>query len=278
MTAKLIIIFFSFTLLSKAQNADSLIQIYPAIGDTLSLFERNYFGLYAEIKDFDYAVIYLSEKDSLISKFYSSNNDTVNMQIRIQDLSSLDSLRKIIQSIDIINSELFKYQPDILLSTKDGNVIEAQIEMFDENYLYIIASYITAEHTGMNRYRIPVTHVTELTLEGSSNVLAGMCIGGTIGLVIGALVSSNIKSNAKKGPDSFDNCAADMDASFNAAAAFVAIALGAFLVGAFIGAGTSSDDQVIYFDSNMDVLKLRGHCAYILNKDILKDRKYHDIY
>lgn len=278
MSIKIIITFFSIALSSYAQKADSLIQIYPAVGDTLSLFERNYFGLYTEIEDFHYAVFYLSEKDSFISKLYSSNNDTVDQQIRIQNQSSLDSLKKIIQLIDTMNSELFKYQPDILLSTKDGNVIEAQLEMFDENYLYIIASDITAEHTGMNRYRIPAAQVTELTLEGSSNVLAGMCIGGTIGLVIGALVSSSIKSNSHKGPDSFDNCAADMDESFNAAAAFVAIALGAFLVGTFIGAGTSSDDQVIYFDSNMDVLKLRGHCAYILNKEILKDRKYHDIY
>ena len=56
------------------------------------------------------------------------------------------------------------------------------------------------------------------------------------------------------------------------------IALGGFLIGTLVGASSSTDDNVLYFDTDMDVLKLKGHTFYVLNKEILNEKKYYGIY
>ena len=42
-----------------SQQKDSLIQLYPGLGDTLELFNRDYFELFQNIDGFEYATFYI---------------------------------------------------------------------------------------------------------------------------------------------------------------------------------------------------------------------------
>ena len=270
----IITIIFSGT--NFSQQLDSLIQIHPGIGDTLTLFDRTYFGLFPEIKDFDYATFYIRNDETLVTKIFSSPNDTTETTNRLQNLSSLDSIITIIREVASFNYQLSNEIKDITLETKGGNWIEGQLEMFDSDYIYIYSSNVTADHIGRMRYRIPVSDIHQLTLEGSSNLVLGMCIGGAAGGAIGLLAYSAIRK--EQSDNSFKNCTADFNNAANATAALVGITLGGFLIGTLVGASTSSDDNVIFFDTDMDVLKLKVHAFYVFNKEILNEQKYYDIY
>jgi hypothetical protein len=259
-----------------SQQVDSLIQLHPAIGDTLTLFDRTYFGLFPEFKDFDYAIFYIRNDETLVTRILSSPDDTTKETIQSQNISSLDSINRIIREIATFNYQQRNELKDIYLETKNGNWIEGQLEMFDSEYIYIYSSNVTADHIGRMSYRIPVSDIHQLTLKGSSNLFLGLCIGGGAGGLIGALAYTAIK---KDNPNkSFNTCTADLNNAANATAALVGITLGGFLIGTLVGASTSTDDNVIFFDTDMDVLKLKGHTFYVLNKDILNEKKYYDIY
>jgi small nuclear ribonucleoprotein (snRNP)-like protein len=259
-----------------SQQVDSLIQIHPGIGDTLTLFDRTYFGLFPEIKDFDYAIFYIRNDETLVAKILSSPNDTTKETIQLQNLSSLDSINRIIREIATFNYQLRNELKDIYLETKNGNWIEGQLEMFDSEYIYIYSSNVTADHIGRMRYRIPVSDIHQLTIEGSSNLVLGMCIGGAAGGAIGLLAYSAIRK--EQSDNSFKNCTANFNNAANATAALVGITLGGFLIGTLVGASSSTDDNVFFFDTDLDVLKLREHSFYVLNKEILNEQKYYDIY
>jgi len=265
------------------QGVDSLIQIYPGIGDTVDSFTSNYIGLFPEIEDFNYAVFYVRNNESLITKIYTSPSDSSNEIILIRKLSSIDSLQYIIRQIDLINAELLNERRDFSLFTNDENYIEGEIEMFDENYIYVIAEGVRADHLSRMKYRIPVKDISEINLEGSSNVLLGMCIGGAAGAVIGLVVANSIKNSAETNEansvsNAASNCSSEFGASMAAGAAFAAITLGGFLVGTLIGVTTSEDDEVFNFYNEKDVLKLTGRVAFVLKKESGIKENYFDIH
>lgn len=263
-----------------SQESDSLIQIYPGLGDTLTFFDRTYLGLFPEFEHFNYALFYLRNKDSLVTKIYTFKNDSVKENISVGSLRELDSLQSILRQFDLMNTQLKNEITEFSLITKESNEIEGHLEMFDENYIYVIAGNVSADHPGIDRYRIPVSHISEITLKGTSNVLMGVCIGGAVGSAVGGVVMAAIDEDEdehKQNSDPWKSCM-DIDDEVNAAAACVSIALGGILIGALVGVTTSTDDNTIYFDSKMDVLKLKHRCAYVFDKGKLKQKKYLDIY
>lgn len=52
----------------NSQEQDSLIQLYPGLGDTLEFFDREYFQLFQNIEGFEYAVFYIRDNKELVSK------------------------------------------------------------------------------------------------------------------------------------------------------------------------------------------------------------------
>jgi hypothetical protein len=270
----ILIIQFILTGIVLPQQVDSLIQVYPGIGDTLTFFDRTYIGLFPEVKDFNYAVFYIRNDDKLITKVYSSTNDTVKETIRIQNISSLDSIYSIVRDVAMFNNQLRSEIKDITLETKGGNLIGGQLEMFDSKYVYVFSDNVTADHIGFMRYRIPVSDIYQITIEGSSNTLLGICIGGSAGGLIGLITAFAIKEDNS----STKSCNASVSNAANVTAALVGITVAGVLIGTIVGISTSTDDNVIFFDADRDVLRLSGHTAYVLDKEMLKGKKYHDIY
>ena len=59
---------------SFPQTRDSLIQLHPGIGDTLNIFDRNYFKFYPQIDGFEFAVYYTRDNEFLVSKVIHIEN------------------------------------------------------------------------------------------------------------------------------------------------------------------------------------------------------------
>jgi hypothetical protein len=260
-----------------AIEPDSLIQIYPGIGDTLNFFDRAYLGLFPEVNDFEFAVFYIRNKEKFVSEIHISKKDSSDVETRIQDQYSLDSLRNIINKVDFANNKLMSEWNDITLTTTDGRVIRGDLSMFDDSNIYILAEDVRADHIGRNPYKVPYTKINTLVLEGSSNFLAGMCIGGGAGAVIGALVAQALRADTKSTDKSSESCS-KMNENIGAGVAFMGIALAGVAIGAMVGASTSTDDEVITFESEIDLLKLKGHAGYLLDKERRKTINYFDIH
>jgi hypothetical protein len=244
----------------SAQLMDSLIQIYPGIGDTLAVFNRNYLGLFSEVEDFDYAIFFIRNNHKLVTKIYSLNQVSSTGAIRIQNLTVKDSFYSIIEKSDLENIKLISSSWwSAKIKTKDDNIIEGELIMFDPNYLYLIAENLRADHIGKMTYRIPVPEIKEIYQEENSNRFLGICIGGSLGTLTGFGVAKSI---------------GDLDAlKYWFALAFVGTA-----IGGIIGHATSTKGEMIYFESETDILKLKGRTAYIIDKSHLKKQKYYDIH
>jgi hypothetical protein len=243
----------------SAQFIDSLIQIYPGIGDTLTVYNRNYLGLFPEVEDFDYAMFFIRDNDKLVTKIYSSNQVSSTGAILIQNLTAKDSFYSIIEKSDLDNTKLISSSWwDAKIKTKDDNIIEGELIMFDYNYLYVIAENLRADHIGKKTYRIPVSEVKEIFQEENSNRFLGICIGGSLGTFLGFGVAKSI-------------------GDFEALKYWFALAFIGTTIGGIIGHATSTKGEMIYFESDMDVLKLKGRTAYIIDKSHLKKQKYYEM-
>ncbi|MBT8379165.1 MAG: hypothetical protein KJN64_08035 [Ignavibacteria bacterium] len=275
---KNLIVTLIFTGTVFALKPDSLIQIYPGIGDTLYFFDRAYISLYPEVENFKSAVFYIRDKEQFISEIHISNDDSNYVVTRIQNQRSLDSIRTIISKVDYANNLLMSEWHDITLTTTDGRVISGDLSMFDDKYIYIIAEDVRADHIGRNPYKIPYTQISTLVLEGSSNFLTGMCIGGGAGTLLGVIIALAVGEDPKTTDNSLKNCGANLGEGVSAVAIGLGIALAGVTIGAIVGASTSTDDEVITFESELDLLKLKGHAGYLLDKDSRKTINYFDIH
>ena len=260
-----------------AQKPDSLIQIYPGIGDTLNFVDRAYIGLFLEVKDFESAVFYIRNQTQFISEIHISAEDSSFVNRRIQNQRSLDSIRTIISKVDLANNKLMTEWNDITLTTTDGRVISGDLSMFDDQHVYVLAENVRADHIGRNPYKIPYTQISTLVLEGSSYFLTGMCIGGAAGTLIGGLIFQALRADTKSTTTPSESCS-KLNENIGAMIAFMGVAVASVAIGAIVGASTSTDDEVITFESELDLLKLKSHAGYLLDKERRKTINYFDIH
>ena len=264
---------FSFLQATSAQSVDSLIQIYPGIGDSLNSFDRAYLGLFPEVEVFEYAMFYIRNDEKLVTKIYLSNQYSSAGLILIQNVTARDSLYSIIEKSDLENIQLVSSSWwDAKIKTKDDNIIEGELIMFDCNYVYVIAENVRADHIGEMPYRIPVSQISKIFQEENSNTFQGICVGGILGTVIGLAVGFAIGQSVDRSKPF---------PQFEAAGRLLmALIVGAFTgtaVGGIIGHSSSTKGEYFSFESDNDVLKLKGRIAYIIDKGLLKKQKYYDI-
>ena len=99
----IIYILISFTInvsILFPQEQDSLVQLYPGLGDTLDLFNRDYFEMFQNIDGFEYAVFYIRDNEYLVSKVTYSTKESFKDTTFIQRLSALDDARTNIEQIE----------------------------------------------------------------------------------------------------------------------------------------------------------------------------------
>jgi small nuclear ribonucleoprotein (snRNP)-like protein len=247
------------------QRKDSLIQLYPGIGDTLQTFDRNYFELFQNISGFESATFYIRYQDRLVSKIKYIKDNSFYDTTAIQSLAVLQSIRKQIENTLLKNDSVTYSQQETIVSTKDGKEYEGNLDMFSKTNLYLseVEALQSEKDLNMN-VSIPVNEVNTIILIGSSNVLystaVGVLAGGTFGAIIG------FASGDEEG--GFVNFQKE-EKAFGLGVTFG-------LIGGTVGfmIGESEDDVVIKIDSKNDLLKLKDNAKYYFQYDKSIEEKY----
>lgn len=242
-----------------SQERDSLIQLYPGLGDTLDLFNRNYFEIFQSIDGFEYAVFYIRNNEYVVSKVTYSTTESLRETIFIQKFSALLDARTRIDEIVKENEEKFESPLEIIIEAKNGNKYKCNLEMFSKGYLFFISEEnLLGSNSTELKYKLPLSKVENLILVGESNAWSSMGWGALIATgvsLIGVLASNN--GYAIFGVPFF--------------AAFGAI------VGLVVGLISSTDDETIQFNSQLDALKLKDQVKYYFRYEETIDQRYIEI-
>ena len=250
------VLFISF---AYSQQKDSLIQLYPGLGDTLGRFDRNYFDLFQFIHGFEYATFYIRYQDRLVSKIKYTRNNSIYDTTAIQSLAVLEATRLQIIKILLRNDSIKYVQPEAIISTKDGKEYEGNIDMFSKTTLYLskVEDLQSEKDLDIN-LSIPVAELDSIILIGKSSVLLSTAIGASVGATFGGIMA------LASGDDELSQGLSLI------AGAFLALVGG--VVGYFIG--ESEDDQVIRIDNQIDLLKLKDYAKYYFQYDESVEENY----
>ena len=257
----ILLTFFLFIFSTYSQQKDSLIQLYPGLGDTLDFIDREYFGLLQNISGFEKATFYIRDNKYLISKIIFKRNETFFDTLAVQSLSVLDAMRSNVERILLENKTKVSSPREVIILTREGKEFSGKLEMFSKDNLYLSSTKnLQAEESAERNSLIPANKLEKVTFESKSNVLAsvgwgvlaGAALGGTMALASG------------------DNELAQ--GLFLIAGAFFSVVGGA--IGYFIGMSGSEDEVVIRIDNQIDLLKLKNYAKYYFRNDKTLEEKY----
>ena len=232
-----------------AQKQDSLIELYPGLGIEIERLDKEYYGIFKEYDDFEMAVFYIRDDKYFVSKIKFFRQSSLYDAVLVKPISGLDSIRSVIDAVE--TRELVPdVKTEVAVVTSTGDRYEGRLEMFSKRYLYLYSDKsISTGTTSHLRIKIPVSFVEAVILPGESNVLTGMGWGGLAGLLIGLVISTSVEQNNFW----------IYDAKMMVAGFFALLGAG---IGALIGLGASSGDQVIDIASTDDLIKLKDLAKY----------------
>jgi len=266
---KLIYTLISLTILTSLvfpQQKDSLIQLYPGLGDTLDQFDRDYFEIFQNIEGFEYAVFYIRDNKHLVSNVTYSKEGLSRDTVFIQRLAALLSSRKRIEQIEKENERKFESPLEFIIATKNGNKYECNLEMFNKNELFFnMEEYFLLGSLGSSlpelKYKLQISEVAQLTIIGESNALSSMGWGALIGLGLGAIPVFSGGNNSIGGGGII----------------LIAAPILGGLIGLIAGLVSSSDDEVIQIESQYDILKLKDYAKYYFGYNEELEEIYEEI-
>lgn len=242
-----LIIIFASSL--AAQERDSLIQLYPGLGDTIDHFDASYFELFKNIDGFEQAVFYIRNNQRLVSKVTYSENGISNDTTFVQPLSALDDVRKNIEEIEKENEKKYKSPREFIIETKNGTEYLCEIKMFSRDAIYFSTEEtVLTSSLDNSKFKLNHSDIVRINLSGESNTWSCMGWGALIGLGIG-LIGITIQETSGEG----------------SGYAIIGVPLFAALsglVGLIFGLVSSSDDEIFQIDHKDDVLKLKDYAKY----------------
>ena len=157
--------FILFSSSAYSQEKDSLIQLYPGLGDTIDLFDREFFNLYSDIDGFQKASLFIRDNSKLVSRLQLDISTELVDTAFIQPLSILEKVRTDISKIDKENNKRLKIEADVLLSLNDSRSISGRLSMYSKNYLYFIAeNEVGIKVPQSNTLKVPVSNVNQNTI------------------------------------------------------------------------------------------------------------------
>jgi hypothetical protein len=236
------------------QQQERPVVVSRFIGDTLDVGERETYKLLPNLQGFEWTVFYLNPDSSLKVKVSLVQNgvrrDTVIARYRtymaVQNqihrfAEGPGESEKATVRISLNNGQEIEGE---LISVRDSSVL---IATEDEDVPSVLS-------TGVNGIiAIKDTMISRVTIEGSSHVLAGMCVGLVGGVVIGGVIAA---SQPEPSPPPSGNLAQGFGEAFGEAfaegvargAVLLAGAVGGTLVGAAVGAAKSKRDVEVNLD------------------------------
>ena len=275
-----IVIIFCFSLSENfTQKTDSLIQLYPGMGDTVSYVDRTYFGIYSQIDGFEKAVVYIRNNEELISEIYYTEEGVLKDTLLINDLSILESTRDKIEGTIVEYNQKFKEPVDVEVRTFIGGKYEGSLEAFSKDYIFLRSDKnIFTGDEGKFNYKIENSAIEEIIIKGESDFLTPILWGSGIGVAFGILGLIGLAGASAEATGSEDP---DLSISSEDVPELIGFALGFALFGAAIGAGigwlNAEDDESIQFKTNQSVIKLKEYARYHLIHEKKIDADYEEI-
>jgi len=250
-----------------SQNRDSLIQIYPGIGDTIDLFDRDFFNLYPDVEGYQQASLYIRDNNKLVSKLKLKISNKIVDSSVVNLLSALKSVRQNISKLDEENNLKSRNEPDVIISLKDERLVKGQLIMFSKDNLYL-----KSENEDPNKIsqsadlKISNLSVSEINIVGQDNTWSSAGMGVLIGALLGGIL----------GFAAGDDESGFIQFSSEEKALGLGITFGILggLIGLIAGSSSSTDDYIIRYNSKMDLLKLKDYSKYYFRREESIDEKY----
>ncbi len=239
------------------QEQDKPIVVSPLIGDTLDVAEREHFGLFPNLKGFEWAVFYLNPDSSLKVKA-SLLEDRARRDTMIARYRTLTALQNHIGLVAQKDVEVgFKAEGrEVTLILKDGTAITGELlSVRDSSLVVDVLNRAWEVDVPSHSKGIVVVRnhrVQSAVIKGKSNVLKGMGLGTLIGAGSGAIVGAARGDTPRTFPYGGTSTAREK-------AVAGAIGLGAvgFLVGTVVGLISSSRDKDVEPLLNQDFSSFR---------------------
>lgn len=257
---------------SFSQEQDSLIQLYPGIGDTLNIFDRNYFKFYSQIDGFESAVYYIRDNEFLVSKVTYIENGIRADTTFVQPLSTLSTIRSRMKLLNIENHKKFESPGKAIITLKNGEKYNGELKMFSKDYLYLFAEDNWVYSTKNERYKIKLADVNNIIIAGESKVLSSMGWGALIGLAVGGVIGF-VGGATTDDPSGLFQLSTEEGALFFGG--FFGLIGG--IVGLIVGLTSSTDDELIQYNSQEELIKLNDYAEYYFIYDEVIENSYAEI-
>jgi hypothetical protein len=232
-----------------AQVKDRLIQLSPEIRDTISLSERNYYGLFPGIKDFQFAMMYLSNDTIALTKItYHTREGILADTIITNSAGHIGNFKASIRQMNADRLENYESGTILTVTKLGGNKFSGKLLAVQDSNIIICSESISSPNAFIflkTYVRLNTEEVESVFFEFDSKpaVIWGAFIGSIIGLAVGVVVGSN-QTDSYIAP------------SFGLG--FAGTALGA-LTGAGVGYLLSPADQTIEINSTADLELLKKY-------------------
>jgi hypothetical protein len=249
---------------SQSQQRDSLIQLFPGIGDTTYSFDKEYFELFQNIEGFEYAVFYIRDNNEFVSKVNINIEGVVKDTVFVNRLSVLENVRLKIRKIESENHKKLESPQEVIIFTKNKSQYKGLFEMFSKENLYLIST-----EKAENRYKVVISEVDSILIPGESKVASSMGWGALTGLVIGGLLGI-AGGDDKSGILRFS--AEEKALGFGALFGLVGA-----IIGLIVGLSSSVDEEIIQFDTDFNLHQLNNIAYYNFIYNETSDKKYIEV-
>ena len=237
-----------------------LLNTSPEIRDTIDLIERNYYNLYPDIKEFQYAMIYFCDDSVTISKIIYINENGVLADTVISHTPNYE--RNLIASIRQINSdrlENYESGAKATVTKIDGNIFVGKLLSVQDSSFILCPDTITSGNTliFLRSYeKFNVNEVSDIFIENdfSNRVRTEATYGILLGIIPGVLISLN-NSDTRAG---FGFSKTSVEIMVGLTGGAVGALIGGAL-GAIVGLIISPAEETIELDSASDIEQLKGY-------------------
>ena len=244
----IILIALALCKISYSQKTEVPFALSPFIDDTLSLAERNYYGLYQDFSGFQRALYSVSEDEStLFTKISYSRDGEVKDTVIKQNAEYKGNLIALIRRVDDERMDNWEDAREITLTDVNGNKYTGSFFALEENRLYMTTAQLNDYSQVINNYRIfDRKEIKSVLVIGKSRnlgskvgigFLSGVAFAGVIGL------AASLDKNSSETPVPAGLVVEIFGAIFGAVGA---------LIGLADGLSVPTDDEMITITNDED--------------------------